>query len=513
MMVAESMHTTWPLSELLQGLVEVPPQQDILISGLAMDSRQVQPGDLFLACAGQRHHGISFIADAVRAGAVAVVWEPTLEVPECPIVLDARAIPVLSMASLASKAGTIADRFFDHPSQDLLVVGVSGTDGKTSCSHYIAQILSDQSSACGLIGTLGYGTYGRLKAGAHTTPDTVTLHTYLAQFRDEGIKQAVLEVSSHALDQGRINGVGVDIALFTNLGRDHLDYHGDIETYSRAKRRLFEQPGLAAAVLNVDDPFSRELAAVLPDQTQIVAYGLAGLPGWMKDRSDVQWVNGRALQVDAKGICMDVDTSWGAGRLQSSLLGRFNAHNLLGVLGVALTMNIPLPKALKLLQDVRTVPGRMECFGGESGQPTVVVDYAHTPQALEHVLITLRQICRGSLWCVFGAGGERDSGKRPLMGACAERLADQVILTDDNPRRESPQHIVADLLSGISNPEAVWVEHDRATAIRRAVESAAETDVVLVAGKGHEAYQDIGGQRLPFDDRREVTALVSGDPT
>ena len=508
MMAAESMQPTWRLSELLGDLVTVPPNQELFVYGLAMDSRRVQPGDLFLACAGKQQHGLAFIADAVRAGAVAVVWEPA---PGLPAIDNSLAIPALEITSLGAKAGVIASRFFGHPSHDLSVIGVAGTDGKTSCSHFIAHALAGLDSSCGLLGTLGYGIYGQLEAGTHTTPDALTLQSHLAGFRDQGLRHVVLEVSSHALDQGRVSGTEFDVALFTNLGRDHLDYHGDLEAYGRAKRRLFEQPGLNTAVLNTDDPFSRELVAALPDHAGVIAYGLAGVPSWIKARTEFRSVMGKALQMDATGIRMDIGTSWGSGTLKSALLGEFNARNLLGTLGVVLACGIPLTDALELMSHVKTVPGRMERFGGESGQPLVIVDYAHTPQALEYALIALRQVCRGSLWCVFGAGGERDPGKRSLMGACAEKLADRVILTDDNPRREDPQEIVADILSGISVPSAVLVEHDRAAAIRRAVDSADGSDVVLVAGKGHETYQEIGNQLLPFDDRRSVAALFGKD--
>ncbi|MEE8428714.1 MAG: UDP-N-acetylmuramoyl-L-alanyl-D-glutamate--2,6-diaminopimelate ligase [Gammaproteobacteria bacterium] len=510
MMVAESMQPTWKLSELLGDLVPVPPNQDRLVYGLAMDSRRVQPGDLFLACAGKQQHGLAFTADAVRAGAVAVVWEPA---PGLPAIDNSLVIPALAIASLGDKAGVIASRFFGRPSHDLCVVGVAGTDGKTSCSHFIAQVLGGQDSPCGLLGTLGYGIYGQLEAGTHTTPDAISLQSHLAGFRDQGLRHVVLEVSSHALDQGRISGIEFDVALFTNLGRDHLDYHGDLEAYGRAKRRLFEQSGLNTAVLNTDDTFSQELVTALPNHAGVIAYGLAGIPGWIKSRTESRSVVGQALQIDAAGIRMDINTSWGSGTLKSTLLGEFNARNLLGTLGVVLACGIPLTDALKLMSRIKGVPGRMERFGGKFGQPLVIVDYAHTPQALEHALIALRRLCHGSLWCVFGAGGERDPGKRSLMGACAEKFADRVILTDDNPRREDPQGIVADILSGILEPSAVLIEHDRSAAIRRAVDSADSLDVVLVAGKGHETYQEIGNQLLPFDDRRSVAALFSkGQP-
>lgn len=510
MMAAESMQPAWRLSELLGDLVPVPPNQELFVDGLAMDSRRVQPGDLFLACAGKQQHGLAFAADAVRAGAVAIVWEPA---PGSPAIGNFLSIPTYAIASLGAKVGLIASRFFGHPSRDLCIVGVAGTDGKTSCSHFIAQALAGLDSSCGLLGTLGYGIFGQLEAGAHTTPDAITLQSHLAGFRDQGLRHVVLEVSSHALDQGRISGTEFDVALFTNLGRDHLDYHGDLEAYGRAKRRLFEQSGLNIAVLNTDDPFSRELVAAIPNHTRVIAYGLAGVPAWIKSGTEFHSVIGEALEMDATGIRMDISTSWGSGTLKSGLLGEFNARNLLGTLGVVLACGIPLTDALELMSIVKTVPGRMERFGGKSGQPLVIVDYAHTPQALEHALMALRQICRGSLWCVFGAGGGRDTGKRSLMGACAEKFADRIILTDDNPRREDPQEIVADILSGMSAPGAVLVEHDRAAAIRRAVDNADGSDVVLVAGKGHETDQEIGNQLFPFDDRRSVAALFGkGQP-
>ncbi|MGA7801434.1 MAG: UDP-N-acetylmuramoyl-L-alanyl-D-glutamate--2,6-diaminopimelate ligase, partial [Gammaproteobacteria bacterium] len=417
-----------------------------------------------------------------------------------------RVVPMVSVENLGRRAGTIAARFFDHPSAELRVIGVTGTDGKTSCSHFIAQALDGDTVPCGLIGTLGYGRYGHLESGLHTTPDAITLQSELARLRDLGAQRVVMEVSSHALHQNRIDAVAIETAVLTNLGRDHLDYHSDLSGYAEAKRRLFRHPGLRHAVLNIDDPFGCELLASLDGNVQPVLYGFGTPPA----TSGLQMVRGSALQMDTDGLRMQIDGSWGSGQLSSGLLGRFNGSNLLAAAAVLLVSGMPFQQVLSRLAATRTVAGRMERVGDGPGRPLVVVDYAHTPQALEHVLTALRAHCDGALWCVFGAGGDRDRGKRPLMGEAAERLADHLVVTDDNPRHEDATQIVVDILAGLQDPDAAYVERDRARAIGLAIGQARPGDVVLVAGKGHETYQQIGDRRLPFSDREQVLESLGG---
>ncbi len=499
------------LSDLLQGLASVAAAQDVSVQGLALDSRQVRDGYVFFAVAGSHLHGIDFVADALAAGAAAIVWEPTDAVTEETAVLRSAAVPVVAVERLGQRLGLIAARYFGQPSQQLFAVGITGTDGKTSCSHFIAQALHADNEACGLIGTLGYGVYGKLRSGLHTTPDALTLQQELAELVARDARAVVMEVSSHALDQGRAAGVAIDVAVLTNLSRDHLDYHGSEAAYAEAKKRLFTLPDLGAAVLNLDDAFGRALFRDLPGTLPIVAYTQNRAAVSVDERANTRWVCAEDIQTSATGISLRVRSDWGDGQLSSSLLGRFNASNLLAALAVLLMRGIGFDEALRRLALIETVPGRMEAFGGGDRQPLVVVDYAHTPRALEQVLSALREHCRGHLWCVFGAGGERDIGKRPLMGAIAERLADHTILTDDNPRHEDATQIVMDILAGMENADAVYVQRNRGQAIAQALSSSSAGDIVLIAGKGHEDYQQVGDRRLHFSDREQVCALLGGD--
>jgi len=494
------------LSLLLNGLAGdragLGADRDCRITGLAMDSRQVEPGDLFFACMGAAgvSHGLDYVAQAAKRGAAAIVYD-IRDQERVDVLLAAGLdddVPMIAVTALLEQIGVVAARFYRQPSRDQFVVGITGTNGKTSCSHFLAQILAGRDGGCGLIGTLGYGLYGQLVQGQHTTPDAVQLQAELATIRDAGAGHVVMEVSSHGLDQHRVSGVAFDAAVLTNLSQDHLDYHGDLDSYAAAKRRLFQMPGLRYAVINHDDVFGRSLIKQLPESLQVLSYGF--------DRgADICAV---AQRFDADGFELRLSTPWGDGVLNSRLLGRFNASNLMAVLATLLLMDVPLNQALDSLGQVRAVRGRMEHFGGTDAHPLVVVDYAHTPDALQQVLQTLREHCRGQLWCVFGCGGDRDRGKRPQMGAIAEQGADRLIVTDDNPRHEAGAAIIDDILSGITVPDCALVKRDRAEAISLAVQSAIVGDVVLVAGKGHEEYQLVGDQILPFSDRQQVADLL-----
>jgi len=321
----------------------------------------------------------------------------------------------------------------------------------------------------------------------------------------------VMEVSSHALEQARVTAVAFDVAIFTNLTRDHLDYHGDLEAYGAAKQKLFAMPGVSYAVINRDDAFGVQLLTTLPTGVKSVAYGLLDKTQDSEAllTDDSLGVYGEVVNLNGAGIELRIITSWGEGVLRSKhLLGAFNASNLLAVLAVLLIMKLPLDKALTLLAQVRNASGRMERLGGDGEQPLVVIDYAHTPDALQNVLLALRDHCRGRLLCLFGCGGDRDNGKRPLMGAIAEQYADEVIITDDNPRSEDAEAIVNDIVAGISQDEKITVIHDRGEAIATALKSTTKEDVIVIAGKGHEAYQLIGEQKIPFNDRQCVQAIL-----
>jgi UDP-N-acetylmuramoyl-L-alanyl-D-glutamate--2,6-diaminopimelate ligase len=507
MMAIRHLQTGYPLTALLEGFAALASLEDIQVTGLATDSRQVRPGDLFLAVSGLQHHGLEHACAAVAAGAVAVAWEPEAGRPDLADLAEALVVPACAVPELRARLGHIASRFYGAPSRELFVVGVTGTDGKTSCTHFLAEAFAEPGCPGALLGTLGYGPFGRLKPASHTTPDALVVQRELAELRDAGLRRVAMEVSSHGLHQGRVNGVNFDVAVFTNLSRDHLDYHGDLAAYGAAKRLLFQAPGLQAAVINGGDAFGRELLGQLSSGLRTIAYGLEEE---LADLQGVERVSGHELQLGEHGFSLRVDSPWGQGELRAGLLGGFNAGNLLAVLAVLGIAGMPLEEILARLSRVHTVPGRMERFGGEAGQPLVVVDYAHTPRALEQVLLALRGHCRGTLWCVFGAGGDRDRGKRPLMGAAAERLADRLVLTNDNPRGEAPDAILQEILAGMAHPGDARVIADRAEAIRHAVAQARPGDLVLVAGKGHEDYQQIGDRRLPFSDRAQVLAALAG---
>ncbi len=498
------------LDALLAGLADVRAPGDCLISGLCLDSRRAQRGDLYFALQGRRSHGLEHLQQVLDAGVAAMLWEPSPQFSELPPPLRARLgrLPAAAVNGLAQLVGVIADRFYGSPSTAMSVIGVTGTDGKTSCSQFVAASLDGHGGRCGVIGTLGYGLHGELKPASHTTPDAVRVQQLLADMRNHGGRYAAMEVSSHALDQGRVSGVHFETAVLTNLSRDHLDYHGDVEAYAAAKRRLFTTPGLRHAVVNLNDAFGRDLAQRLDAEVRVIGYGLGPLQG----TGAIDTVRGEQLELNAHGLSMQIHSPWGTAAIRSPLLGAFNASNLLAVLTTVILAGLSFENACAAIQDLRTVPGRVERFGGHAGKPLVVVDYAHTPKALESVLQALRAHTDGRLWCVFGCGGERDAGKRPLMGAAAQRYADCVVITDDNPRAEDPDRIIADILTGIEHQQAVHVERDRARAIAYAIGNCNAADVVLVAGKGHEDYQEVGGRRLPFSDREHVRLQLEASP-
>ena len=499
MMALRPLDTGRLLPQLLDGFVADAAVPDVLVRGLALDSRQVQAGDLFLACAGTRVHGLAFAAQAVRRGAAAVAWEPG---PGISADLPAR-VPAVAVPELGRRLGPIAARFHGEPARDLQLIGVTGTDGKTSVTHFIAEALSEPGRPAGLLGTLGYGPFGALGPASHTTPDAVRLQAELASLRGHGVRQAALEVSSHALSQYRTEGITFHTAVLTQLARDHLDYHGSIEAYAAAKRRLFRTPGLACAVLNADDAFGRELAGTLDAGVRILSWqtGPAVRP------LSADWLRLAALERAPQGMVLRVESSFGPVVFRAGLLGDFNAANLMAALAVLLGMGMDPDEAGRRLAGVHGVPGRMELFSAP-GRPRVVVDYAHTAHALQTVLENLRHYCPGRLWCVFGAGGERDTGKRPRMGAAAEAGADRVILTSDNPRGEDPAAIIEQIAAGMREPARALRIPDRAAAIDAALAAAAPEDLVLVAGKGHEQTQQVGDRLLRFSDRAYVAARL-----
>ncbi len=466
------------------------------IARLVSDSRMVQPGDTFLAYPGTQADGRRFIAQAIAQGANAVIWEAH----DFQWNSEWR-VPNLAVHDLRHRAGMIADRVCGQPSQKLWMVGVTGTNGKTSCSHWLARAFTALGRKSALLGTLGNGFPGALQATANTTPDALLVHGLLAEYVQQGAQAAVMEVSSHALTQGRVNGVHYDVALLTNLTRDHLDYHGDMQSYAAAKRRLFDWAQLKHAVLNLDDDFGAELAEQLQDASvEVIGYGLDDESRQLAARLGIRMVHGTLTQMDAQGMALHLHTSWGMAQLESKLIGRFNAANLLGTLAVLLVSGVELEDAVRELGLQKAVPGRMQSMGGKD-VPSVVVDYAHTPDALEKVLLTLREVTApsgGDVICVFGCGGDRDRGKRLMMGTVASKFADVCIITNDNPRNEEPRAIIDAIVMGMEGDYQVI--EDRAKAIAHAIAKARAIDTVLLAGKGHEDYQEIKGVRHPFSD-------------
>ena len=511
MMPEQSMPEHLTFAELVAGIYFIRQAPEIQIDGLCLDSRQAQRGDLFFALAGVQSHGKEYIDEAISRGASVVLWESSAPRQEVRSAGNGD-VPVYGVPDLKNMVGRIAERFYGEPSKEQFVIGVTGTNGKTSVTQFVAQALQ-QDAPCGVVGTLGNGIFGQLEKGDFTTPDAITLHTLLDDLRHDEVKRVVMEVSSHGLEQGRVAGVNFDVAVFTNLSHEHLDYHGNMENYGRAKRRLFESKGLKYAVINLDDDYGRQMLMSMPGAVGTVSYGF----GNGNDSGVLPSLLGSDLQLDRGGLSMHVESDWGKGDLHVPLLGAFNAANLLAALGALLASGIGFDEALKRLSTVQPVPGRMQGYGGSDQQPLVVVDYAHTPDALQQVLVALRAhaavqtgaVAAPKLWCLFGCGGDRDRSKRPLMAAAAEQLADKVVVTNDNPRTENAQVIIADILQGFARMDDVLVIADRAKAIEEAVFSAAEDDVVLIAGKGHEAVQIVGDQRLPFSDTEEVERVLA----
>jgi UDP-N-acetylmuramoyl-L-alanyl-D-glutamate--2,6-diaminopimelate ligase len=529
------------LSQLLPQ--EFPLSYDRNVTGLNLDSRVVRQGEVFFALAGTQTHGEIYIESALQKGAIAIFKET--KAPGFEILSNN--IPCIHIPHLSQQVGEIAARFYDEPSRRMKVIGVTGTNGKTSITHAIANLLQAH-VPCGLLGTLGYGIYGALQPGAHTTPDAIRLQALLAQLKTQEVQYLAMEVSSHALAQGRVNGIIFDTAVFTNLSRDHLDYHQTMAEYGKAKQRLFTMPGLKTAIINSDDAFGQTILAALPKTVTPLTYSLHD------KNADIY---AKIHNLDTQGTTLDIYTPFGNGQGKSPWFGQFNVSNLLATLTVLLNLGFPLPQLLSQLTNLRSVPGRMERLG-QPHQPTIIVDYAHTPDALEKALLALQAHLKGTgerrkekgrrgqdkgergkekgitdihskreiettespdttsfplspftfplLWCVFGCGGDRDRGKRRLMGEVAQRYADKIIITDDNPRHESSQTIIDEILQGCPNPTKVIA--DREQAIRYAVQNAKPGDVVLIAGKGHEDYQQIGEKRLPFSDRTLVNSLL-----
>lgn len=473
------------LSQLFPGKVHA----DADIGGITLDSRHVRDGDLFVAFPGLRHDGRDYIAQAVAAGAAAVVLESQ------GAVAHQLAVPSVQIEGLAEQLSALADRFYQQPSAALQVIGITGTNGKTSVSQMLAQALDRLGSRCGVIGTLGSGLAGALIDHGMTTPDAVAVQVQLASMRDQGASHVAMEVSSHALDQHRVAAVRFAVAVFTNLSRDHLDYHGTMAAYGEAKARLFQRD-LQAAVINLDDAFGRELAERCA--APVIGYSLSDPAATLYCRE---------LVCDSLGLNARLQVQGREFALRSPLLGSFNMSNLLAVLGSLLALGVDAGAAVEQVAQLQPPAGRMQRLGG-GDLPLVVVDYAHTPDALEKALTALHQHAAGRVVCIFGCGGDRDNGKRPMMARVAEQFAEAVVVTDDNPRTEPSQQIIEQICQGAEHPQALTVIPNRAQAIASTIAAARPGDVILLAGKGHENYQEIDGVRHPFSDIEQASLAL-----
>lgn len=486
----------------LGDLIEINDQalSAIMVSGIELDSRQITVGDVFLACIGTTVDGRDYIDQAIAAGAVAVLAEQDDQ-----WISDSyrNGIPIVVVANLAQKVSGIAGEFFGHPSQQLPVLAVTGTNGKTSCTQLLMQLLNAMSKSCAVIGTLGTGADGVLEPGINTTPDAVAIQKLLATWLAENVSTVAMEVSSHGLEQGRIQALQFELALFTNLSRDHLDYHGSMQAYAEAKARLFKQPGLKHAVINIDDSFSETLLNIIADDVAVIRYSVDAARDVAK-RIDV-WVEN--ISYHPGGISAQLHSPWGEFELHSPLLGDFNLSNVVAAVTGLGVLGYPVAAVIESLKTLDTIAGRMEKISA-AADINVILDYAHTPDALEKALVAIRQHIDGDVWCVFGCGGDRDQGKRPQMGEIVQRYADHVVVTSDNPRHEQASDIIDEILGGVDRP--TLVEEDRAIAIEFAITHAKAGDCVLIAGKGHEAYQQIGDKRIPFSDIKQARLALAG---
>lgn len=474
---------------LLEGWLPDPP--DIAVAGLNLDSRCMELGHAFVAIQGAQGHGLDHVDMAVNKGAVAVIHDGKQVDPDVDI-------PCVIVPELNGKLGELASRFWAAPSDLMTVAGITGTNGKSSVAHFLAQSWHRVYGISGMVGTLGYGPFDDLSVATRTTPDVLRLNEILANCLDRGVDRVAMEVSSHALEQGRCQTVQFDACVFTNLSRDHLDYHHDMQSYANSKKRLFTEFAPRFAIINHDDLTGRGWIKELAGETQTLAYGMA--PG-----AELQ---AEILAVDADGMYLRINGPWGKSEFRTGLLGAFNVSNLLAAAGTLSLLGMCWGDVVGELEMMQAVPGRMMRMGGEPGQPVVVVDYAHTPDAMAHALQAVRTHLSGRLICVFGCGGNRDRGKRPQMGRAAEALADQLVITSDNPRFESVNSIINDVLGGLENPGNALVEPDRAAAITHAILNSGPGDIVLVAGKGHETWQEIGEQKLPFSDEAVIRAAL-----
>ncbi|MGV3001763.1 UDP-N-acetylmuramoyl-L-alanyl-D-glutamate--2,6-diaminopimelate ligase [Vibrio sp.] len=496
------------LSDLLKPWIALDSEFAINVAELQLDSRKVSAGDIFVAIQGHEVDGRAFIDKAISSGAVAVIADASQENPHQHIEWRA-SVPVIYLSEIGSQLSHLATCLYQF--EPMQLIGITGTNGKTTISQLIAQWVGLLGKKAAVMGTTGNGFLNDLKPAVNTTGNAIEIQQTLSQLQQQGAEYTALEVSSHGLVQGRVKALPFAAAAFTNLSRDHLDYHGSMEEYAEAKFSLFSQHDCQHQIINADDEVGQQWLQRLPD-----AIAVSLIKPQLSSRSpdsthpasthDCLWAN--EVHYSDAGISLSIDGHWGAADLQVPLIGAFNASNLLVALATLLSLGFELNQLVQVAPQLRPVIGRMELFQASKPQAKVVVDYAHTPDALEKALMALRVHCQGKLWSIFGCGGERDSGKRPMMTEISERLADESIITDDNPRSEDPAKIVADMLQGAINPEQIHVIHSRYLACQYALQQAGEGDIILLAGKGHEDYQIINGQNVHYSDRETAQVLL-----
>ncbi len=491
------------LPQLLAGFALHDPVPDIKICNIASNSAQITPDSAFVALPGIKSNGIDYAIDAVKAGAVVVIYDASDEYSLSRIPLLRKQVDTcwVGVDQLERANGHIVSRFFGDPGRAMTIVGITGTDGKSSVTHLVTQALTRIGKSCASIGTLGYGIANELTPDSLTTPDAVSLQSRLFQFQQQRCEYVVMEVSSHALEQFRVNGCDFDIAVLTNLGRDHLDYHGSHESYAAAKARLFHEFELSGRVVNADDAFGASLSQAV-DQDSLYRYSV------LSDAGRGAEVRLKSCELTANGQNVCAITPLGEITAVTALIGRFNVENTLACIATLVALGLDYSQLEIAVKDLKPIPGRMEKFNGSRGMASAVIDFAHTEQALRACLTASREHTSGELWCVFGCGGDRDQGKRSGMGRAVEQLADRAIVTDDNPRNESPEKIVSEILAGMQHPDRACVVHNRQAAIEYALSQATADDLVVIAGKGHEQEQIVGNERRPFSDRHVVGRIL-----
>ncbi len=494
------------LKQLLENVNVAGYLPDIEITGVTLDSRKIEPGYVFVAMEGRLDHGLVYAEMAVEKGAVAILCDADFD-QYCQQILGKLMTHVLCVPvkNLHRKLADIAANIYSYQTNSLFLTGITGTDGKTTVSHFVAQAMNIENSSAAVIGTLGNGPVGNMAQSTHTTPDVISLYQMISEYQEQGVTSVSMEVSSHGLDQNRVSGVKFDVAVLTNLTRDHLDYHGSVEAYRDAKRKLFGAQAAKSLVLNIDDEFGQEIYDQRDGRRTIWLYGFDKAKAMQSDN----YAYAELIKLNETGISFVLQSSQGEASVKLSLMGEFNVYNALACFCVLLQSGMSFNQAVKRLENLKTVSGRMEMLTVKD-KPAVVIDYAHTPEALTQALENVRKHTSGKLICVFGCGGDRDAGKRPLMAKAADTYSDLVIVTDDNPRNEDPDNIIDEIKTGIDTSVNLIVERDREKAIQQAIEMASADDLILIAGKGHEEYQIIGQNKISFSDKKTAMKYLEG---